>query len=201
MKTLTLAVLIFCLGISLPASAQSRRELSSTGGPKNFYVSVCSGINSNTGVFGIQIEQKIAEHLAVYMGAGMGTWGTKVTVGTRYYFTHPLGSAFSFSLTNASGELSSKDNLKVIENGQEVKKVIYYNAKPISLINFSWLKYWQMGKKSRFNIEVGYCISLSPTPELNYSLKDATVQLTDQSKQTIAMRQPGGVLIGFGFNF
>lgn len=165
-------------------------------------ITIGTGINSNVGVLGLQVEHKLAGPLSFYAGAGIGGWGYKLTVGTRLYLRHqPVGSAFGLSFSNATGVNGIKSDLTIIENGREVKKEIEFNAKPVNTLNFSWLRYWKMGKDNRFNLELGYSLLLNTPAESNYTIVTPGITMTNESKSVMSAVQPGGILIAVGFNF
>lgn len=164
------------------------------------HLTISGGINSNTGLVGMQFEQKISEPFSIYAGAGLGTWGYKLSAGTRYYLGGAIGSAFGFGIAHATGVEGVSGKFDVIENNQTVSKDITYDLKPISLLHVSWLRYWTMGKRNRFNIELGYSLPLFSSPESNYSVP-SNVTLDKTSKDVLAFVQPGGITISLGFNF
>jgi len=204
----TLSVIFFLL-LSNYLFAQHREEKEqpkSEYSPSDAYISVGSGINYNTGLLGVQFEKKFADKFSGYIGAGFGTWGDKITVGGRYYFGEALTSAFSFSYTYVTGSKNVKANLYAVDStnlsSQQGKQVtMTYDLNPVSTINFSWLKYWKMGKRSRFNIELGWSFLLNTVGD-NYKVNDPVgIKLTDASKAAFNILQPGGLMVGIGFSF
>ncbi|AMS26671.1 hypothetical protein AEM51_06170 [Bacteroidetes bacterium UKL13-3] len=190
-----LSLLIFCNTIASTTHAQSFRDYDKI----KSYISVGGGINSNTGLVGVQFEQKLNDPFAVYAGAGLGTWGYKLSAGMRYYLTGAIGSAFGFGFAQATGLNGLTGKLEVIESGQTIEKEITYDLKPINLIHLSWLRYWPMGKRNRFNIEFGYSLPLSRA-ENNYELP-ANLEPSKTSKSVLQFIQPGGITISISFNF
>lgn len=199
-KILLIGAMIICF--TQASYAQDKYAEKEVAVPK-MYVSLGTGINYNTGIIGVQFEGKLNNNFSAYGGAGMGTWGNKITLGMRYYYGPSTTSAISFSYSYVTGASGVKSQLEIIDStasGYQSKKDVTFDANPVSTVNLSWLKYWRMGKKSRFNIELGYSVALNSNYESNYSVKDP-VKLTDVSKAAIKIIQPGGLIIGIGFSF
>ena len=165
--------------------------------PKS-YIGISSGINNSCGLLGVQFEQQLGSRFTLFSGLGIGTWGNKVTLGTRIYGKAPLGSAFGISLSCATGVNGVKSNLEVMENGVAVKKDVVFNAKPVYLLNLTWIKFWPVGVKNKFSFELGYGLKLSQN---NYDMVPSTVVLSDLSKKAMALIEPGGLTVGIGFHF
>jgi hypothetical protein len=204
MKKILISILLSALvSLSFHVSAQLDSTSAKTRESQPLTsLTIGTGINSNVGVLGLQIEHKLAGPLSFYAGAGIGGWGYKLTAGARLYIRHqPIGSAFGLSFSNATGVNKVKSELQVVENGREVKKEIEFNAKPVNTLNFSWLRYWKMGKQNRFNLELGYSLLLNTPTESNYTIVTPGVTITDDSKSVMNAIQPGGILIAVGFNF
>lgn len=192
-KAALFVICLFTLGVVTAQSFKDYDKISS-------HITISGGINSNTGLIGMQFEQKLNDPFRIYAGAGLGTWGYKLSAGMRYYLGGAIGSAFGFGIAHATGLKDVTGKLDVIENYQTVSKEITYDLKPINLLHLSWLRYWTMGKRNRFNIELGYSLPLFSSPESNYSMP-ANVNLSKASEQALAFIQPGGITISVGFNF
>lgn len=190
-----LPLLSLCIITSSTINAQSFTSYNKI----KSHIIIAGGINSNTGLVGAQFEQKLNDPFAVYAGAGLGTWGYKLSAGMRYYLTGAIGSAFGFGFAQATGLNGLTGKLEVIESGQTIEKEITYDLKPINLIHLSWLRYWPMGRRNRFNIELGYSIPLSRAED-NYELP-ANIKLSKPSETALQFIQPGGITISIGFNF
>jgi len=205
MKTKNILFCLFFLVYSISVSAQRKvKEVTASNDyiPSDAYISVGTGINYNTGIIGVQFEKKLSENVSGYIGAGFGTWGNKITIGGRYYYGAASNSALSFSYSYVTGSKGLNGNLIVVDSthqSQGKTVTVNYDLLAVNTINLSWLKYWKMGKKSRFNIELGYSILLNTSGD-NYTIKDPVV-LTDASIKALQILQPGGLIVGIGFSF
>lgn len=190
-KHLTLAVLAIT-SFFFSARAQDNFKLRQT------FLGLGTGINNNCGLLGIGLEQFVTEKISLFGAAGVGSWGGKVTGGARFYLEGKTGSAFGVSYSAATGGKDAEVEIEAMVNNTKQKVKEKFDFKQVSVINLTWLKYWQVGDKSRFNLELGYSINLSG--ENNYTSKTG-LQLTDQSKAVMNFLQPGGLVIGLGFSF
>jgi hypothetical protein len=165
------------------------------------YIGVGTGINSNVGIVGITYEHIFKEHIGTYVNLGIGGWGAKMGIGGRLYFRDALSGAVGINYSYVGGAKGVKSSLDVVENGKTVNKEIEFDAHPVNTLNISYLKFWRMGKRSRFNLELGYSVALNGKSEANYTLKTPGVILTETSTKALNFTQPGGLIIAVGFTF
>jgi hypothetical protein len=166
--------------------------------PKN-YIGLSSGINA-AGLLGFSFEHIFNEKIGVFGNAGRGGWGYKYGAGARLYLRNPCSGSFGASLMLATGEKGIKSTLTVLENGVEVDKEVELNYKPVGVFNLTYNKFWQMGDRNRFNLEVGYSFPLSGKDAGNYEIVTPNTTLTDLSQSVLQIVQPGGLVIGIGFS-
>lgn len=165
------------------------------------YVGIGIGFNA-TGLVGITYEHIFKEHIGAYVNAGIGGWGYKYGVGGRLYFKNAHSGAVGINFSHATGaDGIVNSNLSVSQNGQSVKKEITYDQHPVDVLNISYLKFWKMGKKARFNLEAGYSIALNGKSSDNYTVVTPGVTLDDASKKALNSSQPGGLILAIGFTF
>ena len=158
------------------------------------YLGVGLGVNS-IGILGGSIEGKFHEKVSLAASAGLGTWGYKLTAGGRYYFSDRTAIGISYAL--ATGLSKVRLNL---ENSSGNKQDINMQLLPVHLINITYHKFWKLGKgNSRFGVEAGYSISLSPIHQ--YKVLDQSVILSDNSVRVMNVLQPGGLILGINFTF
>ena len=82
-----------------------------------FYMGLGTGVNNYVGLIGIGAELRVADPLLVRAGIGIGTWGTKITIGLRYEMHHTSGWVFGLSYSSCSGLSNFKTNLTVDSAG------------------------------------------------------------------------------------
>lgn len=186
---LSLITLTFFL---FSAQAQDNFKLRQT------FLGFGTGINNNCGLLGIGLEQFVTEKTSLFGAAGIGTWGGKVTGGVRFYLDGKTGNAFGISYSSATGGKDVEVEIDAMVNNTKQKVKEKFDFKPVSALNLTWMKHWQVSNKSRFNLELGYSINISG--ENNFTSKSGLL-LTDQSKAAMNFLQPGGIIIGLGFSF
>lgn len=184
--------LITITGFLFSAQAQDNFKLKQT------FFSLGTGINNNCGLLGIGLEQFVSEKVSFFGAAGIGSWGYKVTGGARLYLDGKTGNAFGLSYSAATGLEEVEIEVDALINNTEQKVKEKFKLNPVSVINLTWMKHWQIGNKSRFNLELGYSMNMSG--KNNYTSKSGLV-LTDKSKSVMDFIQPGGIIIGLGFSF
>jgi hypothetical protein len=164
------------------------------------YLGVGTGINA-TGIVGITYEHIFKEHIGTYVNMGASTWGTKIGAGGRLYLKDAHSGAFAMNITYVTGKKGAEAQLEVVENGIVNKKTVRYDLHPLEVLGFSYLKFWKMGRKARFNIEMGYAVLLSGKGNLNYTIISPGVKLSENSEKVLTLKQPGGLLLAIGFTF
>lgn len=167
--------------------------------PKN-YIGIGTGFNA-TGVVGITYEHIFMEHIGTYVNLGIGSWGYKLGGGGRLYFRNAHSGAIGINVSHCTGATGVKSELGVIQNGQSVKKQIEYNAHAVQVLNISYLKFWQLGQKARFNIEAGYSVPLDGKSSDNYTIVTPGITLDEASEKSLKVIQPGGLILAIGFTF
>jgi hypothetical protein len=162
------------------------------------YLGLGMGINNYSGLIGIGLEMPIMPPFTIFGQAGIGTWGTKIGGGLRYYQNPGLyGSAWAIGYSRASGLTDFEVELE-IENPKRNSTVLL-DLERVGTINFDYSYNLKIGSKSKFSFHVGYAFALNN--EDNYVLKTSGVQLSTTSKQTLKMMQPGGLLLGLALMF
>jgi hypothetical protein len=191
-KKISILICACCLLVQLHAQESAAPE-------KTTYLGFGTGLNNNCGLIGLNLEQFVAERFSFIGAAGIGSWGNKIAIGARYYLNGKTGKALGISYSSATGLNNFEpDNVKIIQNGQEVDSKAKFNLLPVQQINVTWIRTWQVGKTNRMGIELGYSINISG--EDNVSGQDVP-KLTDESRDNFNILQPGGLIFGFSFNF
>jgi hypothetical protein len=186
---LTLSLVVSCLTL-LSSYAQD--------GPRRVYLGVSTGLDNITGIVGPTLEFQFVPNLSVYGAAGLGSWGGKTSIGLRYYMNYPDGFAFNLGLSHATGLSEvSFDLQEEFVSGQSGNQMTRFKLLSANTVNVSALKHWLIGsrKRNRFYIEFGWAF---PTEYDRYKTDAA---LTVQGRQFMQILQPGGLILGVGFNF
>jgi len=160
------------------------------------YLGVGSGINNDVGIIGIGGKVKLYRTLFIRGGAGISTWGTKLTIGVKYERKHTRCWGYSLSYSSCSGLKDFKSQLETAGN-PPVTKDVTLDLLRASAVNAAASYNWYLRRNKLIYIEFGYSIPIETDP---YIVKDGSV-LTETSKAVLRMIQPGGLIIGFGFMF
>ena len=167
--------------------------------PPKIFIGVGTGINNFSGIIGPSAEFSIKNTASIFLGGGLGSWGFKYSVGGRYYFSYPRKSAVSISYSGAGGASKATVKLNTLDmNGATVLKNVDIKLKPVSVLNFSYLYFFRLGKKHRFNLEAGYGVNLSGKNNFQVLSNDV---ITKSSYDVINFIQPGGIILAAGFTF
>lgn len=160
------------------------------------------GLDINENGLGINAEKK-GDYFWYYCGAGIGTWGYKLTAGLSYYLDHSgYKSSFKLGYSYASGIYDYKPTLEVNLTGyyysrydEYVEKEVLLDLYNVHSINLVYSYNLKVGRKSKFVFSGGYSLNLTDELYLNKS----KYQLSDRSKDFINFMAPGGIIIGAKF--
>ena len=163
--------------------------------PPGCYIETSTGINNPSGVLGLDFNICLAKHVTLDAGIGTSTWGNKLFVGSKYYLKSPhRGFAFGGGLTFNSGQENRDARAQTI-NGK-VPVVITFKAQPNVFV--AAYHYWTLGRKyNRFFTELGWSVPLH-SPQIH---EVSGPPLTQDGRNRMDLRAPGGLMIGFGFSF
>lgn len=187
MKRLVLLAALFLTGIS--SFAQPAPKM---------YLGLSTGLNSPTGLLGLQLHARFGDNILVNGGFGLGSWGYKSTIGIRYEPEHKSTWCPFLSYSRATGIDSIPVKVEVVEKGQKVQKEIGMRLKPVNVLNFGVQKQWITSGEKRIYIELGYSMKLTSDPFEAVSKSDT---LTALGKGSMNFASPGGLLFGFGVDF
>lgn len=191
---LTLALPLCSSGQTVKATDSVNPELRRT------YIGLGVGINY-AGVIGVILEQNFGK-LSITGGAGLGSWGYKLSGGMRYYTTTPtgvsvVGKGIGVNYALATGLSKVPINL---ETSSGTKQNVNVQLSPVHLLNLTYFNCWKLGNgTSRFGVELGYSIILNAGD--NFKVLDSGVTLSSTSLKTLRIIQPGGLVLGLNFTF
>ena len=208
MRKVLLTLLSICLGIYAIAqdgSGSSHRsgmreaksdKIRQNGRCPKFHLALSSGLNNNTGILGLDLEYDFTPHISGDIGGGIGSWGSKTTIGAKYFVeTCHLGWAFGAGITRASGLNGYESDMQTVYGTTETVKLDLY---PQTNFYIAAYKYWNLGRRySRFYTEIGWSVALT---------SDKFVQtdgspISDNSAHVLKFIAPGGFIAGLGFCF
>ena len=205
MKKIILSLLIVFVGLSAKAQQDNFPKKETHGKTRHgksthrpiFYINISTGINNNTGFIGASAEVPVAGHFSVEGGAGISTWGSKLTASCKYYLNDNFkGWAFGAGFTYNTGLSNFQDNLETIYGTTETVTLDLHSRANIFAAAY---KYWRLGKRAnRIYMELGYSIPVSGGDKFVQTSGDP---ISSNSTKAINLIAPGGLIVGFGFSF
>jgi hypothetical protein len=188
-------VLVICLCVLAFGQDSEASPESET---RSLYLGLGTGINAYTGLIGITGEFNVVKPVSIVGALGIGSWGTKSSIGLRFYPHYPNQWAFTVSYSHCSGikdvDVKFEEDFVKGQDGSETYKV---DLLSINTVNISAMKHWLIGKRkvNRIHVELGYAI---PTSSDRYRIG---AELTDDGETFMRLLEPGGITIGTGFTF
>ena len=158
------------------------------------YLGIGSGINNYTGLIGLSVNLRAYDKIFLQGGIGIGSWGTKMTIGLRYDLSYKKGWSFGVGLSTCSGLKDFKTNLE-LQDG--TTKEVLLDLNRANTLNLKATYNFMLGKNNNFYLDFGYALPLDASP---WKVKDGSV-ISSTSNSVMAMVAPGGILLGLGFMF
>ncbi len=164
--------------------------------PVALYIGLSTGINNNTGVFGIHADVPVAPNVSVDGGFGSSSWGRKFELGAKYYLKQDYrGWAFGGGLTHSSGTRHFDMNLETTSGTQEF---VSMSLRPLNNVFIAAYNYWLVGRRAnRMYVELGLSRSISEDRKF---IQYTGSPITDRSRTVINLLSPGGLIVAFGFD-
>ncbi len=160
------------------------------------YLNTSTGINNNTGILGLNIEASVSKNVSIDGGAGISSWGNKLSVGGKY-FLDPchIGWAFGGGLTYNTGKTNFETNEETI---YKIVEKVYVNEQPMLNAYFAAFKYWELGKGyNHIYMELGYSVAFNNN-QLEQVGGDA---MSNAGINAAKFGSPGGFIIATGITF
>ncbi len=183
-------VFVFLATVGLNGFTQIETQPVSYTLPK-FYLGFQSGLESFTGLIGITADFRIKDNFFIRAGAGLGTWGSKMSFGLRYEKRYEKSIGYGVYIARASGLKDFTTQMETTSGTKDVKLDLYAGYTINPTISYKWL----IKKGHRFFIEGGYAVPLQNSP---WKVTDGSV-LTATSNAALRILSPGGLSLGIGF--
>lgn len=199
LKTVSIIIITF---YSNTVFTQNIKDYSESDKMPAFYLGAGSGLNNNCGLIGVKVGLRLNERFLLDIGAGSGSWGNKIGLGLILNAVNKTAWCPAISFSRATGLSSAPLNLDVNNNFGflEKEKLVNVQLQPTNLFNLSIQRQWiRPLTKNRIVLEFGYSIFLSGG---EYGLLDLPgYELTSLSKAVLNTLRPGGLMIGFSYNW
>jgi hypothetical protein len=161
---------------------------------RDVYFGLATGINYG-GLFGLTAEFNVYKNLAVAGAVGVGSWGYKFFGDLRLYKNFPKGIYYAAGINYSTGIPEIELDLETISG---TTQKVTMELKPVTNIDLGIGYAWRLGKRMRFNLEMGYAVDI--TSGDGYEVKGSQPELSDVSKKVMTIMKPGGFRFGLGFN-
>jgi hypothetical protein len=149
-----------------------------------------SGLNNHTSLIGIYAESFIKNKIAARVSGGYGMWGTKLSLGPRYYFNYPRGDDFGLSFSYVFGRTNVDKRMQTVTDGI---KNIKFDLGHAYLIDLIYNHHWIIRRVFRFTVEAGYSIPLNTAAIISHYPE---YRLADRDKEWLNVERPGGLILG-----
>lgn len=198
MKGIKLFASLFVIVLLNKAMAQSKNDYGTLAKNPTFYIGVGSGLNNNCGLVGIKLGVRLSDKLLLDASAGVGSWGNKVGLGLVFNAINTNAWCPVISISRATGidEIPLDMEVQNMYGTGTAKVNMKYN--PATLFNISVQRQWIRKKGNRLVFEMGYSILIDGA---GYELLDNRYTLTSRSKSVLNVLKPGGLMLGFSYNF
>lgn len=190
MKSILIIILTILLTVKTSAQIGTYQANAPTPG---FYLGLGTGLESFSGVIGVTGDLRVAKNFFLRAGAGIGSWGGKLSIGVRNESRTGNSFGYGIYLSKATGLKDFTTNLETTSGTKDVK----LNLLPGSTLNPTISYKWLIHNLHRFFIEAGYAIPLQTDP---WEVTDGSI-LTENSKMTLHILAPGGFSLGAGIQF
>ncbi len=157
------------------------------------YIGLASGMESFAGLIGITADFRARNNFYLRAGAGIGSWGGKISIGIRNEKKAEKSIGYGCFVSWASGLKDFTTSLETTSGTKDVKLDLLATYTIVPSINYKWV----LKNGNRFFLEGGYAV---PLDETAWKVKDGSI-LTDSSKNMMKILQPGGLSLGLGFQF
>jgi len=161
------------------------------------YAGMSTGINNFNSVFGVFAEYNIINNITINGGVGLGMWGTKASLGVKFYKNYPRGAYYGLSASGLSGGLNDTIMAKTV--GTEERIEVVFQQKQSRTLNFTVGYYWVLSEgKIRLHFEGGYSF---PLVKKSWEILTPNIRLTKDEETLRNFWSPGGIVLAFGTTF
>lgn len=161
--------------------------------PPDFYLSLSTGLDNYTGIFGLGALVRAEDNLFLRGGVGLGTWGFKLTGGLKYQNFNSSGFGFGLGYSVCSGV---KGVLIDLPNDYGEPQSIEMDLDPAGSFNLTFNKNWVFKRGNVFYLETGYAIPTSGSSY--YDVLDGST-LSSEAELILQILRPGGLIAAGGF--
>ncbi len=156
---------------------------------RNVWLGVSAGINNPSAMLGLSMDVAFNKNVALFIGAGVGSWGTKFSFGAKYYKEFPFSGSFNLSYSTVSGGELKDYNFE--------NKNYNITLDHINTLNVSYQPHFRLGSRAIFALEVGYSFAFKD-PKKSFT---SNIAMPENLSNAFKLMSPGGLILGVGFTF
>jgi len=196
-----LIVFAICASANIYAQQLNINEYQKSSTKKPTLIGFSLGLNNPSGILGVRINSGISNNSMIDIGAGVGSWGYKLSSGIILMadkdkgLTPVLGLSYATGLEDLEFKGADVKNNNSMPSVIEVKDVTL-NLKPAIAANIG--AQWQFYSKSgnRGFLEFGYSFLMAGG---GVEVKENGYSLTNEYENVIKFLRPGGLILGFTY--
>ena len=164
-----------------------------------FYLGAGTGINSNCGAVGFKLGIRLNNKMILDAGVGVGTWGSKTSLGLVFNAINKNAWCPTLSISRANGRENAEVKVEVTDQFNSTsKKNINLNLNPATCFNIGLQRQWIRKSGNRMVLDLGFSILVDGG---SHEVLDYTNRITDDGKKMLNIFRPGGLIVGFSYNF
>lgn len=199
MKKALLLTVFSSLLFIINVTSQTNNESGLAKKNPTFYIGLGTGLNNNCGLAGFKLGIRMNDKMILDAGVGVGTWGNKVALGMVFNATNKNAWCPVLSISRASGINNADVKLEVVDDfGVKSKKDVSMNLTAATLFNVGIQRQWVRKSGNRLVLDLGFSILIDGA---SHEMIDYTTKLTDNGKKDLNALKPGGLMVGFSYNF
>lgn len=163
--------------------------------PPSLSLGIGAGLNNYCGILGVGMNCRVADPLYIRAGAGVGSWGYKLTAGILFKSNFASGWAFGAAYCYATGLSNFSSSLQTVgPYGSTPTESVDFTLQAASTLNITASYDWYFKNKNFFFLEFGYAV---PFQEQPYTINNGYV-LTSTSQEAMKIVSPGGIVLAIG---
>ena len=199
MKNINFLAILLVLLFAKNSNSQNINDYGIIEKTPAFYLGIGTGLNNSCGAAGFKLGIRMNDKLILDAGVGAGSWGNKVSLGIVFNAIDKNAWCPVLSISRASGINNTNVKLEVEDNfGVKSQKDVTMNLTAATLFNIGIQRQWIRKSGNRLVLDLGFSILVDGA---NHENIDYTIQFSDKGKRELEALKPGGLMIGFSYNF
>ncbi|MFZ4796873.1 MAG: hypothetical protein ACOYMA_05225 [Bacteroidia bacterium] len=199
MKSIKFLAILLVLLFAKNSNSQNINDYGIIEKKPAFYLGIGTGINNSCGLAGFKLGIRLNDKLILDAGVGVGSWGSKVALGMVFNAIDKNAWCPVLSISRASGINDAIVKLEVVDDfGIKSKKDISMDLTAATMFNLGIQRQWERKSGNRLVLDLGFSILVDGASHENI---DYTIHFSDKGKRDLDLLKPGGLMVGFSYNF